>query len=89
MEADMTDKIVDDAHNKLKNDLGTDFSKREDKITELYSFRCGSCGYHNIHNVKELDCGCGNRVQGVIVYRKIGDTVVYDAREGRKMKGRR
>ena len=80
----MPDRIVDDAYNKLNNDIGKDFAKRDEgRITELYSFRCGNCGYHNIHNVKELDCGCGNKVQGVIVYRKIGDTVVYDARARR------
>ena len=25
-----------------------------------------------------LTCGCGKELQGVLVYRKIGDTVIYD-----------
>jgi hypothetical protein len=82
----MSDRIVDDAYNKLRNDIGTDFRRKEGKITELYSFRCGNCGYHNIHNVKELDCGCGNKIQGLLVYSKIGDTVVYDMRARSKRK---
>jgi len=80
----MAEERTDDLFNKLRNDVGTDFKKHEDKITELYSFRCGNCGYHNIHNVKEIECGCGKKVQGLIVYRKIGNTVVYDMREGKK-----
>jgi len=79
----MSDRI-DDVYNKLKNDIGTDFANKEGKITELYSFRCGNCSYHNIHNFKELDCGCGKKVIGVLAYRRIGDTVIYDMREGRK-----
>ena len=53
------------------------------RVKELYSFRCGSCGYRNIHDVKVLTCGCGNPLQGRQVYRKVGDTVIYDARERR------
>ena len=77
--------IADDAYNKLRKNIGNDFSKGETgTIKELFSFHCGKCGYHNIHNVKELECGCGSKLQGVIVYRKIGDTVVYDMRRGKK-----
>jgi hypothetical protein len=85
----MSDRIVDDAYNKIRNDIGTDFSrkKREEgrgRITELDSFSCSNCGYHNIHNLKELKCGCGNKVHGVLVYRRTGDTVVHDVRQGKK-----
>jgi hypothetical protein len=31
-----------------------------------------------------LTCGCGKELQGMLVYRKIGDTVIYDARQKRK-----
>jgi hypothetical protein len=38
--------------------------------------------------VKELTCGCGKELKGNLVYQKIGDTIIYDMREGGK-KGRR
>jgi hypothetical protein len=31
-----------------------------------------------------LTCGCGKELQGMLVYHKIGDTVIYDARQKRK-----
>jgi hypothetical protein len=31
-----------------------------------------------------LRCGCGKELQGILVYRKIGDTVIYDARKKKK-----
>ena len=81
--------ISDDVYNRLKKNIGDDFDTRsEDRITELYSFHCESCGYRNIHNVKELVCGCGKQLLGNLVYRKIGDTVIYDMRQGSK-KGKR
>jgi hypothetical protein len=80
--------IADDAYNKLRKNIGNDFGggqKEGRTITELYSFHCGSCGYRNIHDIKTLACGCGKGLlRGTLVYRKIGDTVVYDAREKRK-----
>jgi hypothetical protein len=78
--------IADDAYNKLRKDIGNDFSIGNDKITELYSFNCGNCGYKDIHDVKELECGCGLALKGNLVYRKIGDTVVYDMRGSKKRK---
>jgi hypothetical protein len=76
---------IDDAYNKLKRDIGNDFRRGKDrKIIELYSFQCGNCGYRNIHDIKKLTYGCGKELQGVLVYRKIGDTVIYDTREKRK-----
>lgn len=76
---------IDDVYDKLKRDIGNDFSRgKEEKIIELYSFHCGNCGYRNIHNIKILTCGCGKELQGILVYRKIGDTVIYDIREKRK-----
>jgi hypothetical protein len=86
---------VDDRYNKLKRDMGNDFSRSKSdasgreggQVTELYSFHCGNCGYRNIHDVKVLNCGCGKVLQGMLVYRKVGDTVIYDMRE--KKKGRR
>lgn len=81
--------IADDTYNKLRKNIGNDFSSgKEGKITELYSFHCSNCGYKNIHNVKELTCGCGKQLEGKLVYQKIGDTVVYDRREGRKKRRR-
>lgn len=83
--------VLDDRYNKLRRDIGNDFSRRSDgnkePVTELFSFHCGSCGYRNIHDVKVLTCGCGQQLQGRQVYRKVGDTVIYDTRE--KRAGRR
>lgn len=73
---------VDDRYNKLRNDVGNDF-RRSEKVKELYSFQCGNCGYRNIHDVNGMYCGCGNQLHGKLVYRKVGDTVIYDARERR------
>ena len=80
---------IDDLYDKLKRDVGSDFGRRkeEGKIVELYSFHCGNCGYRNIHDIKMLTCGCGNELHGILVYRKIGDTVIYDTRQKRR-KGR-
>jgi hypothetical protein len=79
---------IDDAYNKLRKNIGNDFSRRkEERTLELYSFHCGNCGYRNIHNIKTLTCGCGKELQGIIVYRKIGDTVIYDTTEKRKKRG--
>jgi hypothetical protein len=76
---------IDDVYNKLKRDLGNDFSeRRQGDIIELYSFRCDNCNYRNIHDIKMLTCGCGKELQGMLVYRKIGDTVIYDTRQKRK-----
>jgi hypothetical protein len=36
-----------------------------------------------------LTCGCGKELQGTLVYQKIGDTVIYDAREWKKGNKRR
>ena len=72
---------TDDKYNKLRNDLGTDFRKNNTDVRELFSFHCGKCGYHNIQDVSELECGCGSKIQGILVYRRIADTVVYDNRE--------
>jgi predicted nucleic-acid-binding Zn-ribbon protein len=83
----MSEDRTDDLYNKLRNDVGTDFRKINDvRIRELYSFRCQKCGYHNVHNIKELECGCGNKLQGTLVYRKIGDQVIYDMRGLKKKK---
>jgi hypothetical protein len=61
--------ITDDVNNKLsvhiENDFGT--KKEVDKITELLSFRCSNCRYHNlhdIHNIKTLTCGCSKEMDG-------------------------
>jgi hypothetical protein len=79
---------IDDLYDKLKRDVGSDFRRRkEEKIIELYSFHCWNCGYRNIHDIKMLTCGCGNELHGILVYRKIGDTVIYDTRQKRR-KGR-
>jgi hypothetical protein len=76
---------IDDVYDKLKRDIGNDFhGSKEGKIIELYSFHCSNCGYRNIHDIKILTCGCGKELQGILVYRKIGDTVIYDARQKRK-----
>jgi hypothetical protein len=73
---------IDDSYNKLKRNIGNDFRReKEGKIMELYSFHCSNCGYRNIHNIKKLTCGCDKELQGILVYRKIGDTVIYDTRE--------
>ena len=73
---------VDDVYDKLKRDVGSDFGrKNEEKILELYSF---NCGYRNIHDIKMLTCGCGKELHGIMVYRKIGDTVIYDRRLKRR-----
>ena len=80
---------IDDVYNKLRRDIGNDFQgKKEGKIVELYSFHCGNCGYRNIHDIKMLTCGCGKELQGLLVYRKIGGTVIYDARQKNRKKGR-
>ena len=50
-------------------------------MKELYSFQCGSCGYRNIHDIEEMVCGCGKQLRGKLVYRRIGDTVIYDSKE--------
>lgn len=71
---------VDDRYNRLANNIGTDF-KNKDKATELYSFHCGACGYKNVHDVSELVCGCGNKLKGRLVFRKVGDTAIYDTRK--------
>jgi hypothetical protein len=73
---------VDDRYNKLRNNIGNDFSK-VGKVKELYSFQCGKCGYRNIYDVNEMICGCGNHLKGTLVYRKVDDTVIYDNRERR------
>ncbi|HEX2106160.1 MAG TPA: hypothetical protein VHF28_00370 [Nitrososphaera sp.] len=76
---------IDDVYDKLKRNLGSDFStRREGKILELYSFHCSNCGYRNIHDIKTLACGCGNGLHGILVYRKIGDTVIYDTRRRKR-----
>ena len=81
---------MDDVYNKLRRDIGDDFQgkKEEGKIVELYSFHCGNCSYRNIHDIKALTCGCGKELQGLLVYRKIGDTIIYDARQKKRKKGR-
>ena len=76
--------IADDAYNRLAKNIGNDFGRSTDKITELYSFHCGDCGYRNIHNIKSLTCGCGKDLKGSLVYQKLGDTVIYDNRDKRK-----
>jgi hypothetical protein len=77
--------ITDESYNKLRRNIGNDFSRaKEDNITELYSFHCASCGYKNIHNFKIMTCGCDRQLEGSLVYRKIGNTVIYDTRERRK-----
>jgi hypothetical protein len=76
---------IDDVYDKLKRDIGNDFRGRKAGNTiELYSFHCSNCGYRNIHNIKILACGCGKELQGMLVYRKIGDTIIYDTRKKRK-----
>jgi hypothetical protein len=77
---------VDDTYNKLKKSIGNDFTKDKQAVTELYSFRCSNCGYKNILDATELNCGCGTKLQGILVYRKVQDTVVYDNREKKKRK---
>ena len=77
--------ISDDAYNKLRKNIGSDFGRESRKpIKELFSFHCGSCGYKNIHDVSSLRCGCGNELKGIRVYQKIGDTVVYDNRGSKR-----
>jgi hypothetical protein len=76
---------IDDHYDKLKRHVGSDFRRRkEEKIRELYSFHCGNCGYRNIHDIKMVTCGCDNELHGILVYRKIGDTVIYDTRQKRR-----
>jgi hypothetical protein len=52
---------------------------------ELYSLHCSNCDYSNIHDINDimLTCCCGKELQGILVYRKIGDTVILiqDKRE--------
>jgi hypothetical protein len=53
---------------------------------KLYSLHCSNCDYSNIHDIndiKMLTCYCGKELQGILVYRKIGDTVILiqDKRE--------
>lgn len=76
---------VDDSYDKLRKS-GNDFSKDKQAVTELYLFRCSYCGYKNIHDAKELKYGCGSKLQGILVYRKVLDTIVYDNREKKKRK---
>jgi hypothetical protein len=78
---------MDDTYEKLRRNIGNDFRKEEEARmhkTELYSFNCTNCGYRNIHNLKTLKCGCTKELTGLLVYCKIGDTVIYDTREKRK-----
>lgn len=76
---------IDDAYNRLRRNIGNDFGREErERIVELHLFHCGNCGYRNIHNIKILTCGCGKELEGILVYRKIGDTVVYDTTEKRR-----
>jgi hypothetical protein len=76
---------IDDSYNKLTRNIGNDFDiRKEGRILELYSFHCGNCGYRNIHDIKILTCGCGKVLHGILVYRKIGETVTYDTRQKRK-----
>jgi hypothetical protein len=58
-------------------------------IKVLFSFHCGNCVYMNIHDIATLIGGCGKGLKGGRVYQKIGDTVVFDSRDGRKRKNRR
>lgn len=76
---------VDDRYNKLKSDVGNDF-RRSERVKELYAFQCGNCSYRNIHDVNEMTCGCGKHLFGRLVYRKVGDTAIYDARQRRSKK---
>ena len=72
---------IDDAYNRLAKNIGNDFKTGGiGGITELYSFHCQACGYRNIHNAKQMTCGCGKALEGILVYRKVGDTVIYDMR---------
>ncbi|MEO9295838.1 MAG: hypothetical protein ABI347_09590 [Nitrososphaera sp.] len=71
---------VDDSYDRLANDIGTSFKKKV-RPAELYSFRCGACGYKNVHDISELTCGCGNKLRGRLVFRKVGDTAIYDTRK--------
>jgi hypothetical protein len=50
---------------------------------ELYTLHCSNCGHRNMHDIKILICPCGKELQGILVYRKIGDTVILiqDKRE--------
>ena len=78
---------VDDTYNRLAKNIGNDFTAGAAGITELYSFHCANCGYKNIHNIKQMTCGCGRSLEGTLVYRKVGDTVIYDMR-GRSRGGK-
>jgi hypothetical protein len=73
----------------LRRNIGNDFSSgKEGKIMKLYSFYCNNCGYRNIHDIKVFKCGCGKELAGILVYHKIGDTLIYDKREKRKRTAR-
>jgi hypothetical protein len=69
---------------QLKRDIGNDFHREKDGgIMELYSLHCSNCDYSNIHDIRMFTCCCGKELQGILVYRKIGDTVILiqDKRE--------
>jgi hypothetical protein len=58
--------------------------KKDIKLIET-SFTChNNCGYRNIHDIKMLSCDCGKGMQGILVYRKIGHTVIFETRQKRK-----
>jgi hypothetical protein len=44
----------------------------------LYYMKCSVCGFKDTKPVKEMTCGCGNDIQGTLVYKRIGKTVVLD-----------
>ena len=77
---------VDEQYERLRRNIGSDFSRGKAGQSELYAFRCPACGYKNVHEVKSMKCGCGAELTGSLVYRKLGDTVVYDSRSGRPRK---
>lgn len=80
---------IDDAYNRLAKNIGNDFGVGKDAVTELFSLHCLNCGYRNIHNLKRMTCGCGKNLDGVLVFRKVGDTVIYDTRGKAREKKKR
>lgn len=79
---------VDDAFNKLDNDLGSGFRRVKSEVSELYSFRCEKCGYRNVHDCKILTCGCGNNMVGTLVFRKVNGIVIWDSRNKARVRRR-
>lgn len=66
-----------DRHDFISKNAGNDFHKNQPP-PEIYYMRCSACGYKDTKPVKAMTCSCGNKLQGTLVYKRIGKQVILN-----------